>query len=119
MKGELWKRLSFSSLGDAIEAASVDMVTSFASEDFKEGVAHYLEKRRRPLPGSSPAGGGYRLPSAGTKNRCLTTWRRPIRESANRNRLSLSSNKESHPAGGRPPHRPGKRVAIISRLHRR
>jgi enoyl-CoA hydratase/carnithine racemase len=44
MKREIWNA-QFSSLGDAIEAANIDMVASFASDDFKEGVAHYLEKR--------------------------------------------------------------------------
>ena len=29
----------------AIAAADADMAGSFASEDFKEGVAHFLEKR--------------------------------------------------------------------------
>lgn len=44
MKRELWEA-QFTGLGDAIEAANIDMTESFASEDFKEGVAHYLEKR--------------------------------------------------------------------------
>jgi enoyl-CoA hydratase/carnithine racemase len=50
MKRELWNA-QFSSLGDAIEAANVDMAASFASEDFKEGVAHYLEKRPAAFTG--------------------------------------------------------------------
>jgi enoyl-CoA hydratase/carnithine racemase len=44
MKRELWNA-QFESLGDAIAAADADMAGSFASEDFKEGVAHFLEKR--------------------------------------------------------------------------
>ena len=50
MKREIWNA-QFSSLGDAVEAANVDMVASFASEDFKEGVAHYLEKRPAAFTG--------------------------------------------------------------------
>jgi enoyl-CoA hydratase/carnithine racemase len=44
IKRELWNA-QFSSLGEAVEAANIDMTESFASEDFKEGVSHYLEKR--------------------------------------------------------------------------
>lgn len=44
MKREIWSA-QFQSLGDAIEAANADMPGSFASEDFKEGVAHFVEKR--------------------------------------------------------------------------
>jgi enoyl-CoA hydratase/carnithine racemase len=32
-------------LGEAIEAANADMPASFRSEDFREGVAHFREKR--------------------------------------------------------------------------
>ena len=35
----------FQTLGEAWARADRDMVASFASEDFKEGVAHFLEKR--------------------------------------------------------------------------
>ncbi len=35
----------FQSLGEAIDAANQEMLKSFASEDFKEGVAHFLQKR--------------------------------------------------------------------------
>ena len=44
MKREIWNA-QFQSLGEAIESANADMGASFASEDFKEGVAHYVEKR--------------------------------------------------------------------------
>ncbi len=50
MKREIWNA-QFQSLGDAIEAANGDMAGSFASEDFKEGVAHYLEKRPAAFTG--------------------------------------------------------------------
>jgi len=35
----------FQNLSEAIETANEEMVQSFASKDFKEGVAHFLEKR--------------------------------------------------------------------------
>lgn len=44
MKREIWNAL-FQTLGEAIDSANADMPASFVSEDFKEGVAHYLEKR--------------------------------------------------------------------------
>jgi enoyl-CoA hydratase/carnithine racemase len=44
MKREIWNA-QFQTLGEAIEAANADMPGSFVSEDFKEGVAHFLEKR--------------------------------------------------------------------------
>jgi enoyl-CoA hydratase/carnithine racemase len=44
MKRELWNA-QFQSLGEAIESANADMPASFVSEDFREGVAHFLEKR--------------------------------------------------------------------------
>jgi len=50
MKRELWNA-QFQGLGEAIEAANTDMVGSFASADFKEGVAHYLEKRPAAFTG--------------------------------------------------------------------
>ncbi|MBC7505109.1 MAG: enoyl-CoA hydratase [Sandarakinorhabdus sp.] len=50
MKRELWTA-QFSGLGEAIEAANIDMAASFASEDFKEGVAHYVEKRAAAFTG--------------------------------------------------------------------
>lgn len=44
MKREIWAA-QFQTLGQAIEAANADMPPSFKSEDFKEGVAHFVEKR--------------------------------------------------------------------------
>jgi enoyl-CoA hydratase/carnithine racemase len=44
MKREIWNA-QFQTLGEAITAANADMPPSFASEDFKEGVAHFVEKR--------------------------------------------------------------------------
>jgi enoyl-CoA hydratase/carnithine racemase len=44
IKREMWNA-QFQSLGQAIDAANADMEGSFASEDFKDGVAHFLEKR--------------------------------------------------------------------------
>ncbi|HIG29737.1 MAG TPA: enoyl-CoA hydratase [Verrucomicrobiales bacterium] len=44
MKREVYNGL-FQSLNEAIDDADDDMVRSFASDDFKEGVAHFIEKR--------------------------------------------------------------------------
>ncbi len=44
MKREIWAA-QFQTLGQAIDAANADMPPSFKSEDFKEGVAHFVEKR--------------------------------------------------------------------------
>jgi enoyl-CoA hydratase/carnithine racemase len=44
MKREVWNA-QFQGLGEAIDAANRDMAASFASEDFKEGVAHFVQKR--------------------------------------------------------------------------
>ena len=50
MKREIWNA-QFQSLGDAIEAANGDMPASFKSDDFKEGIAHYIEKRAPKFTG--------------------------------------------------------------------
>lgn len=44
MKREVYDAL-FQTLGEAIDTANLDMAKSLACEDFREGVAHYLEKR--------------------------------------------------------------------------
>ena len=44
MKKQLWQGL-LQGLDEAVGIADNDMVDSFASEDFKEGVAHFIEKR--------------------------------------------------------------------------
>lgn len=50
MKRQLWNDV-FSSLNDAVERGKREMVASFDSEDFKEGLAHYLEKREPRFTG--------------------------------------------------------------------
>lgn len=44
MKRQLWEA-PFQGLGDAVAMANAEMVDSLRSEDFQEGVAHFLEKR--------------------------------------------------------------------------
>ena len=44
MKRQLWEGL-MSGLGEAIELANAEMPPAFKSEDFREGVAHFVEKR--------------------------------------------------------------------------
>jgi enoyl-CoA hydratase/carnithine racemase len=44
MKAQLWKAL-YQNLNDAIAVGDVEMQMSFATADFKEGVAHFVEKR--------------------------------------------------------------------------
>jgi enoyl-CoA hydratase/carnithine racemase len=44
MKRQLWEGL-MTGLGEAIELANAEMPPAFKSEDFREGVAHFVEKR--------------------------------------------------------------------------
>lgn len=44
MKAQVWKSL-FQDLTDAIAVGDAEMQKSFATQDFKEGVAHFVEKR--------------------------------------------------------------------------
>jgi enoyl-CoA hydratase/carnithine racemase len=44
MKAQVWQSLS-QSMGTALDVADREMKKSFASADFKEGVAHFVEKR--------------------------------------------------------------------------
>jgi len=50
MKRQVYNGL-MQDLGEAIDQAVEDMNASFATEDFKEGVAHYLEKRAAVFKG--------------------------------------------------------------------
>lgn len=50
MKAQVWKAL-FQGLNDAIAVGDAEMQKSFATEDFKEGVAHFVEKRAARFTG--------------------------------------------------------------------
>jgi enoyl-CoA hydratase/carnithine racemase len=50
MKREIWNGL-FQTLAEATDTANADMARSFTSEDFKEGVAHFVEKRPAAFTG--------------------------------------------------------------------
>jgi enoyl-CoA hydratase/carnithine racemase len=50
MKRELWDA-QFQSLAEAVEAAEIDVAASVLSDDFKEGLASYLEKRAPSFTG--------------------------------------------------------------------
>lgn len=51
MKREVFNAL-FQTLAEATDAANLDMVRSFKTNDFKEGVAHFIEKRAANFTGS-------------------------------------------------------------------
>ena len=44
MKRQIYEA-QFQRLGEAMDLSFQEMLSSFASDDFKEGVAHFLEKR--------------------------------------------------------------------------
>ncbi|NOT41966.1 MAG: enoyl-CoA hydratase [Alphaproteobacteria bacterium] len=50
MKAQVWKSL-FQDLTDAIAIGDAEMQKSFATQDFKEGVAHFVEKRPAKFTG--------------------------------------------------------------------
>ncbi len=51
MKAQVWKAM-FQDFNDALALADGEMRKSFASRDFKEGVAHYVEKRAPVFTGA-------------------------------------------------------------------
>jgi enoyl-CoA hydratase/carnithine racemase len=50
MKRQLWQA-QFQTLAEATAVADAEMVRSFDSEDFKEGVAHFVQKRAANFTG--------------------------------------------------------------------
>jgi enoyl-CoA hydratase/carnithine racemase len=50
MKAQVWKAL-YQDLNDAIAIGDAEMQKSFSTEDFKEGVAHFVEKRTARFTG--------------------------------------------------------------------
>jgi enoyl-CoA hydratase/carnithine racemase len=50
MKAQIWKA-PFQSFNEALATADAEMQKSFSSEDFKEGVAHFVEKRAAKFTG--------------------------------------------------------------------
>jgi enoyl-CoA hydratase/carnithine racemase len=50
IKAQLWKA-PFQDFAAALAVADSEMQKSFKSEDFREGVAHYLEKRAPKFKG--------------------------------------------------------------------
>jgi enoyl-CoA hydratase/carnithine racemase len=51
MKAQIWKSL-FQNLNEAIAIGDAEMQKSFATHDFKEGVAHFVEKRAPKFTGT-------------------------------------------------------------------
>jgi len=50
MKAQIWAS-AWQSFNESLEIANAEMAKSFASEDFKEGVAHFVEKRAARFSG--------------------------------------------------------------------
>jgi len=50
MKRQVWEA-PFQTPGEAIALAEAEMAESFKSDDFREGVAHFLEKRKPSFTG--------------------------------------------------------------------
>jgi enoyl-CoA hydratase/carnithine racemase len=50
MKAQIWKSL-FQNFNEAVEVGDKEMQGSFATADFKEGVAHFVEKRKANFTG--------------------------------------------------------------------
>ncbi len=50
MKRQLWEA-QFQTLGEAVDVGDAEMIKSFDSEDFREGVAHFVERRPADFSG--------------------------------------------------------------------
>jgi enoyl-CoA hydratase/carnithine racemase len=50
MKAQVWGA-AYQDFNQSLEIANAEMAKSFASEDFKEGVAHFVEKRAARFTG--------------------------------------------------------------------